>query len=52
MYNISQEIIEFLDADYHNRFKIELLMMPSWATKNKCYKIGEDMYTHIRVNKR
>lgn len=35
--------------DFNLRFKVELLMMPSWATKNKSYKIGEDMYTHLKI---
>ena len=24
-------------------------MMPSWASKNKSYKIGKDLYTHIKI---
>lgn len=42
----------FLDnilEDFNMRFKIELLMMPSWATKSKNYKIGQDSYTHIKI---
>ena len=31
------------------KFKIELLMMPTWATQNKVYKINGDYYTHIRI---
>jgi len=48
----SLNIVFLLDKvleDFNIRFKIELLMMPSWATKNKSYKIGEDMYTHIKI---
>lgn len=35
--------------NFNMRFKIELLMMPSWATKSKNYKIGQDSYTHIKI---
>ena len=30
-------------------FKIELLMLPDWATKNKIYKIIKKLFTHIRI---
>ena len=30
-------------------FKIELLMLPNWATKNKIYKIIKNLFTHIRI---
>lgn len=43
------EIVQFLNEKYDNRFKIELLMLPNWATKSKPYKIGNDYFTHIRV---
>lgn len=42
----------FIDSileNFNMRFKIELLMMPSWATKSKNYKIGQDLYTHIKI---
>lgn len=45
-------VVALLDkvlGDLSARFKIELLMMPSWATKNKNYKINQDMYTHIKI---
>ena len=48
----SFNIITVLDKvleDFDIRFIIELLMMPSWATKNKSYKIGQDIYTHIKI---
>ena len=48
----SFEVVALLDkvlGDFNARFKIELLMMPSWATKNKSYKVGEDMYTHLKI---
>jgi hypothetical protein len=48
----SFNIVIILDAVLENldyRFKIELLMLPSWATKNKSYKIGQDLYTHIKI---
>lgn len=50
--DVSLNIVMLLDKvleDFNLRFKIELLMMPSWATKNKSYRIGEDMYTHIKI---
>ncbi len=47
--NIIKTLEKVLE-DHYVRFKIELLMMPSWATKNKSYKIGEDKYTHIKIN--
>ena len=34
---------------YENRFKIELLIFPSWATKKKSYKINQGVYTHIKI---
>lgn len=37
--------------DYENRFKVELLMLPRWATNSRVYKIGQDMYTHIRLKR-
>ena len=43
------KLLETILDDHIMRFKIELLMMPSWATKNKSYKIGEDKYTHIKI---
>lgn len=45
-------IVAILDSILENpsiRFKIELIMMPSWASKNKSYKIGKDLYTHIKI---
>lgn len=30
-------------------FKIELLILPNWATKNKIYKIIKNLFTHIRI---
>lgn len=30
-------------------FKIELLMLPNWATKNKIYEINKNLFTHIRI---
>jgi len=46
--NVIQVLERVLD-DVGVRFKMELLMMPSWATKNKSYKVGEDMYTHLKI---
>lgn len=42
-------ILDTVLEHFNFRFKIELLMLPSWATKNKCYKIGQDSYTHIKI---
>ena len=50
--NISNEVINFLDENYSNRFKIELLMFPNWAIENKSYKIGNDYFTHIRIKEK
>lgn len=52
--NNSLSIVKLLDKildDYDTRFKIELLMLPKWATNSRVYKIGQDMYTHIRLKK-
>lgn len=48
----SFHVVSILDNILENinmRFKIELLMLPNWATKNQSYKIGQDIYTHIRI---
>lgn len=46
---------QFLSALYENqcnvRFKYELIMMPNWASKAKIYKLGDDHYTHIRLQR-
>ena len=50
--DIRLDIISALDnvlEDFEMRFNIELLMLPSWATKNKSYKLGQDLYTHIKI---
>ena len=31
------------------KFKIELLMLPNWATNNKTYVINKEYYTHIKI---
>lgn len=52
--NNSLSIVKLLDKildDYENRFKVELLMLPRWATNSRVYKIGQDMYTHIRLKR-
>lgn len=48
MINIVPLLDELLN-DVNIRFKIELLMLPSWATNNKSYRIGQDIYTHIKI---
>lgn len=48
----SYDIVDFLGrllTDKKEKFKIELLMMPTWATKNEAYKISGDYYTHLRI---
>jgi len=48
----SLDLISILDYVLNNhsiKFKIELLMMPNWATRNRSYKIGQDVYTHIKI---
>ena len=48
------KISEFIDNIVYNmdtRFRIELLMFPDWATKNKMYKIKNDYYTHVRIKR-
>ena len=48
----SYNVVFFLERLVMNgkeKFKIELLMMPAWATRNKVYKINGDYYTHLRI---
>ena len=47
-FNITTVLDNILEI-FNFRFKIELLMLPSWATRNKSYKIGQDSYTHIKI---
>lgn len=47
--DISETIEKFLNENSDNKFKIELLMYPNWASKSKVYKICNDTYTHIRI---
>lgn len=42
-------VLDNVLKNYRIKFKIELLMMPNWATKNKSYKINQDVYTHIKI---
>ena len=44
-------ILENILKNRAYRYKIELLMMPSWATQHKSYLIGTDKYTHIKIKK-
>lgn len=32
-----------------NRYKIECLMLPDWATKAKMHLVGKNWFTHIRI---
>lgn len=41
--------VEKLLCDLNMKFKIELLMLPNWATKNKAYIINKEYYTHIKI---
>lgn len=43
--SILNKILENLSL----KFKIELLMMPDWASKSRNYKINQDVYTHIKI---
>lgn len=46
---VPETIEYFLNEDTDNKFKIELLMFPNWASKSKVYKIFNNPYTHIRI---
>ncbi len=46
--NIIKLIDSLLDISEF-KYKIELIMMPSWATDNKSYKLGNDFYTHLKL---
>lgn len=46
------EVIVFVEKLLGNmdmKFRIELLMMPNWATSNKIYIINKEYYTHIKI---
>lgn len=49
-YLVTNLINELLD-DFDIKFRIELLMFPSWATKKKMYQINGEYYTHIRIKR-
>jgi hypothetical protein len=49
--DISETIENFLNEDSDNKFKIELLMFPNWASKSKVYKVFKEPFTHIRIKK-
>lgn len=46
-YNIVLIVEEICNSDL--KFKIELLMLPNWATHNKAYTINNEYYTHVKV---
>lgn len=56
LYEFEPHTKDFLVALYNNiddvKFKYELLMFPNWATDSPVYKLGDDYYTHIKLNKR
>ena len=41
--------VEKLLCDLNMKFKIELLMLPNWATNNKIYVINKEYYTHVKI---
>ena len=48
----SYEVVVFVEellCDLNMKFKIELLMLPNWATNNKTYVINKEYYTHIKI---
>lgn len=48
----SYRIVYFIENLISNpafKFKIELLMMPNWATKSKVYNINGEYYTHFKI---
>ena len=48
----SYEIVAFINDllnDINMKFKIELLMLPDWATQNKIYMINMEYYTHMKI---
>lgn len=48
----SYELVTFINElldDINMKFKIELLMLPDWATQNKIYTINREYYTHIKI---
>ena len=50
----SYEVVFFVEkllCDINMKFKIELLMLPNWATSNKSYIINREYYTHIKIKK-
>ncbi len=46
-YNIVTFIEELCGSE--SKFKIELLMLPNWATHNRAYIINSEYYTHLKV---
>ena len=48
----SYEVVAFVEkllCELNMKFKIELLMLPNWATNNKTYVINKEYYTHIKI---
>lgn len=49
-----QNVIEVLQMIFKlsdTKYKIELLMKPTWASKCKAYRLNEDLFTHIKLKK-
>lgn len=48
----SYEVIDFVEkllCNLNMKFRIELLMLPNWATNSKAYIINKEYYTHIKI---
>ena len=43
------DFIERLLCNPNMKFKIELLMLPNWATNSRAYVINKEYYTHIKI---
>ncbi len=43
------ELVEELLCNKSMKFKIELLMLPNWATGHKAYMINNEYYTHMKI---
>lgn len=46
-YSVVRIVEDICNSDL--KFKIELLMLPNWATHHKAYTINNEYYTHVKV---
>lgn len=46
------QILHIILNEPELKFNIELLMLPNWASNSKVYKINNNTYTHIKIEKR